>query len=139
MGKRIIITEDERKDILRKYQLNEGLLTLGGYGLAAFFFYKFFQGLFRDPRFKRKILSPEAKKIHIDIVKEHLPTFLESFEEMYGYLDGYNHEDVMDMYHNEILPMLESEELIDIHDVMRYIERRFKKELDKEYDNYWRD
>ena len=39
MGKRIIITEAERIEILKKYGLNEGIPEYLEAGAAAFFFY----------------------------------------------------------------------------------------------------
>ena len=46
MGKRIIITEAEKIEILKKYGLNEGIPEYLEAGAAAFFFYKFLLNIY---------------------------------------------------------------------------------------------
>jgi len=130
MGKRIIITESERKEIRKKYGLNEGIPEYLEAGAAAFFFYKFFQGFRRSPFYKRNVWSPEDKAKEKRLILKNLPIQIEWFRKTYQKHPEYDHQEILDFYHNELLPMIEREEIIDLDDVMDNL---------RPYIYYWED
>ena len=130
MGKRIIITEAEKIEILKKYGLNEGIPEYLEAGAAAFFFYKFFQGFRKSPFYKRNVWSKEDKAHEKELILKGLPSMIEWFRKVYQKHPDYDHQEILDFYHNELLPMIEKEEVIDLDDVMDHLEP---------YIYYWED
>lgn len=123
MGKRIVISENEKIKIRKLYGLSEGLdfeQIMLGIG-SVIFLRKFFQGLRSDPKFKALFVRDEDIEQNIRQLDKVMKTYLNELDRYYGDLEEYNREEISDIYENDIKPLIREKKLVDMEDIHNYL------------------
>lgn len=123
MGKRILISENEKIKIRNLYGLNEGLdfeQIMLGIG-SVIFLRKFFQGLRSDPKYKALFVRDEDVEQNIRQLDKMMEIYLNGLDETYSDLEEYNREEIRDIYENDIKPLLREKKLVDMEDIVNYL------------------
>ena len=123
MGKRIVISENEKIKIRKLYGLSEGfdfeqiMLGIG----SVIFLKKFFQGLRSDPKFKALFVRDEDIEQNIRQMDKVMKIYLNELDRYYGDLEEYNREEIQDIYENDIKPLIREKKLVDMEDIHNYL------------------
>jgi hypothetical protein len=123
MGKRIVISENEKIKIRKLYGLSEGLdfeqimLGLG----SVIFLRKFFQGLRSDPKFKALFVRDEDVEQNIKHLDKVMERYLNGLDEYYSDIEEYDRVEIQDIYDNDIKPLLREKKLVDMEDIVNYL------------------
>jgi len=123
MGKRIVISENEKIKIRKLYGLSEGLdfeqimLGLG----SVIFLRKFFQGLRSDPKFKALFVRDEDVEQNIKHLDKMMEIYLNGLDETYSDIEEYDRVEMRDIYENDIKPLLREKKLVDMEDIVNYL------------------
>jgi hypothetical protein len=123
MGKRIVISENEKIKIRKLYGLSEGLdfeQIMLGIG-SIIFLKKFFQGLRSDPKFKALFVRDEDIEQNIRQMDKVMKIYLNELDRYYGDLEEYNREEIQDIYENDIKPLIREKKLVDMEDIHNYL------------------
>jgi len=123
MGKRIVISENEKIKIRKLYGLSEGLdfeQIMLGIG-SIIFLRKFFQGLRSDPKFKALFVRDEDIEQNIRKMDKVMKIYLNELDRYYGDLEEYNREEIQDIYENDIKPLIREKKLVDMEDIHNYL------------------
>jgi hypothetical protein len=123
MGKRIVISENEKIKIRKLYGLSEGLdfeQIMLGIG-SVIFLRKFFQGLRSDPKFKALFVRDEDVEQNIRQLDKMMETYLNGLDETYSDLEEYDPVEMRDIYENDIKPLLREKKLVDMEDIVNYL------------------
>ena len=123
MGKRIVISENEKIKIRKLYGLSEGLdfeQIMLGIG-SIIFLKKFFQGLRSDPKFKALFVRDEDIEQNIRKMDKVMKIYLDELDRYYGDLEEYNREEIQDIYENDIKPLIREKKLVDMEDIHNYL------------------
>lgn len=123
MGKRIVISENEKIKIRKLYGLSEGLdfeQIMLGIG-SIIFLKKFFQGLRSDPKFKALFVRDEDIEQNIRQMDKVMKIYLDELNKYYGDLEEYNREEIQDIYENDIKPLIREKKLVDMEDIHNYL------------------
>jgi hypothetical protein len=123
MGKRIVISENEKIKIRKLYGLSEGLdfeQIMLGIG-SVIFLRKFFQGLRSDPKYKALFVRDEDVEQNIRQLDKMMEIYLNGLDETYSDLEEYNREEIRDIYENDIKPLLREKKLVDMEDIVNYL------------------
>jgi hypothetical protein len=123
MGKRIVISENEKIKIRKLYGLSEGLdfeQIMLGIG-SIIFLKKFFQGLRSDPKFKALFVRDEDIEQNIRQMDKVMKIYLDELDRYYGDLEEYNREEIQDIYENDIKPLIREKKLVDMEDIHNYL------------------
>ena len=123
MGKRIVISENEKIKIRKLYGLSEGLdfeQIMLGIG-SIIFLRKFFQGLRSDPKFKALFVRDEDVEQNIRQLDKMMETYLNGLDETYSDLEEYDPVEMRDIYENDIKPLLREKKLVDMEDIVNYL------------------
>ena len=123
MGKRIVISENEKIKIRKLYGLSEGLdfeQIMLGIG-SVIFLKKFFQGLRSDPKFKALFVRDEDIEQNIRQMDKVMKIYLDELDRYYGDLEEYNREEIQDIYENDIKPLIREKKLVDMEDIHNYL------------------
>ena len=123
MGKRIVISENEKIKIRKLYGLSEGLdfeQIMLGIG-SIIFLRKFFQGLRSDPKFKALFVRDEDIEQNIRKMDKVMKIYLDELDRYYGDLEEYNREEIQDIYENDIKPLIREKKLVDMEDIHNYL------------------
>lgn len=123
MGKRIVISENEKIKIRNLYGLSEGLdfeQIMLGIG-SIIFLKKFFQGLRSDPKFKALFVRDEDIEQNIRQMDKVMKIYLDELDRYYGDLEEYNREEIQDIYENDIKPLIREKKLVDMEDIHNYL------------------
>ena len=123
MGKRIVISENEKIKIRKLYGLSEGLdfeQIMLGIG-SVIFLKKFFQGLRSDPKFKALFVRDEDIEQNIRQLDKMMEIYLNGLDETYSDLEEYDPVEMRDIYENDIKPLLREKKLVDMEDIVNYL------------------
>jgi hypothetical protein len=123
MGKRIVISENEKIKIRKLYGLSEGLdfeQIMLGIG-SIIFLRKFFQGLRSDPKFKALFLRDEDVEQNIKHLDKVMERYLNGLDEYYSDIEEYDRVEIRDIYENDIKPLLREKKLVDMEDIVNYL------------------
>jgi hypothetical protein len=123
MGKRIVISENEKIKIRKLYGLSEGLdfeQIMLGIG-SIIFLRKFFQGLRSDPKYKALFVRDEDVEQNIRQLDKMMETYLNGLDETYSDLEEYDPVEMRDIYENDIKPLLREKKLVDMEDIVNYL------------------
>jgi hypothetical protein len=123
MGKRIVISENEKIKIRKLYGLSEGLdfeQIMLGIG-SIIFLKKFFQGLRSDPKFKALFVRDEDIEQNIRQMDKVMKIYLDELDRYYGDLEEYNRVEIQDIYENDIKPLIREKKLVDMEDIHNYL------------------
>jgi hypothetical protein len=123
MGKRILISENEKIKIRNLYGLNEGLdfeQIMLGIG-SVIFLRKFFQGLRSDPKYKALFVRDEDVEQNIRQLDKMMEIYLSGLDETYSDLEEYDPVEMRDIYENDIKPLLREKKLVDMEDIVNYL------------------
>ena len=123
MGKRIVISENEKIKIRKLYGLYEGLdfeQIMLGIG-SIIFLKKFFQGLRSDPKFKALFVRDEDIEQNIRKMDKVMKIYLNELDRYYGDLEEYNRVEIQDIYENDIKPLIREKKLVDMEDIHNYL------------------
>ena len=123
MGKRIVISENEKIKIRNLYGLNEGLdfeQIMLGIG-SIIFLRKFFQGLRSDPKFKALFVRDEDVEQNIKHLDKVMERYLNGLDEYYSDIEEYDRVEIQDIYDNDIKPLLREKKLVDMEDIVNYL------------------
>jgi hypothetical protein len=123
MGKRIVISENEKIKIRKLYGLSEGLdfeQIMLGIG-SIIFLKKFFQGLRSDPKFKALFVRDEDIEQNIRKMDKVMKIYLDELDRYYGDLEEYNRVEIQDIYENDIKPLIREKKLVDMEDIHNYL------------------
>jgi hypothetical protein len=123
MGKRIVISENEKIKIRKLYGLSEGLdfeQIMLGIG-SIIFLKKFFQGLRSDPKFKALFVRDEDIEQNIRQMDKVMKIYLNELDRYYGDLEEYNRVEIQDIYENDIKPLIREKKLVDMEDIHNYL------------------
>ena len=123
MGKRIVISENEKIKIRKLYGLSEGLdfeQIMLGIG-SIIFLRKFFQGLRSDPKFKALFVRDEDIEQNIRKMDKVMKIYLDELDRYYGDLEEYNRVEIQDIYENDIKPLIREKKLVDMEDIVNYL------------------
>ena len=123
MGKRIVISENEKIKIRKLYGISEGLdfeQIMLGIG-SIIFLKKFFQGLRSDPKFKALFVRDEDIEQNIRQMDKVMKIYLDELDRYYGDLEEYNREEIQDIYENDIKPLIREKKLVDMEDIHNYL------------------
>jgi hypothetical protein len=123
MGKRIVISENEKVKIRKLYGLSEGLdfeQIMLGIG-SIIFLRKFFQGLRSDPKFKALFLRDEDVEQNIKHLDKVMERYLNGLDEYYSDIEEYDRVEIRDIYENDIKPLLREKKLVDMEDIVNYL------------------
>lgn len=123
MGKRIVISENEKIKIRKLYGLSEGLdfeQIMLGIG-SVIFLRKFFQGLRSDPKFKALFVRDEDVEQNIKHLDKMMEIYLNGLDETYSDLEEYDPVEMRDIYENDIKPLLREKKLVDMEDIVNYL------------------
>jgi hypothetical protein len=123
MGKRIVISENEKVKIRKLYGLSEGLdfeQIMLGIG-SIIFLRKFFQGLRSDPKFKALFLRDEDVEQNIKHLDKVMERYLNGLDEYYSDIEEYDRVEIQDIYDNDIKPLLREKKLVDMEDIVNYL------------------
>ena len=123
MGKRILISENEKIKIRNLYGLNEGLdfeQIMLGIG-SIIFLRKFFQGLRSDPKFKALFVRDEDVEQNIKHLDKVMEKYLNGLDEYYSDIEEYDRVEIQDIYDNDIKPLLREKKLVDMEDIVNYL------------------
>jgi hypothetical protein len=123
MGKRIVISENEKIKIRKLYGLSEGLdfdQIMLGIG-SVIFLRKFFQGLRSDPKFKALFVRDEDVEQNIKHLDKMMEIYLNGLDETYSDLEEYDRVEMRDIYENDIKPLLREKKLVDMEDIVNYL------------------
>jgi truncated hemoglobin YjbI len=123
MGKRILISENEKIKIRNLYGLNEGLdfeQIMLGIG-SIIFLRKFFQGLRSDPKFKALFVRDEDVEQNIKHLDKVMEKYLNGLDEYYSDIEEYDRVEIRDIYENDIKPLLREKKLVDMEDIVNYL------------------
>ena len=123
MGKRIVISENEKIKIRKLYGLSEGLdfeQIMLGIG-SIIFLRKFFQGLSSDPKFKALFVRDEDVEQNIRQLDKRMEIYLNGLDETYSDLEEYDPVEMRDIYENDIKPLLREKKLVDMEDIVNYL------------------
>ena len=123
MGKRIVISENEKIKIRKLYGLSEGLdfeQIMLGIG-SIIFLRKFFQGLRSDPKFKALFVRDEDIEQNIRKMDKVMKIYLNELDRYYGDLEEYNRVEIQDIYENDIKPLIREKKLVDMEDIVNYL------------------
>ena len=123
MGKRIVISENEKIKIRKLYGLSEGLdfeQIMLGIG-SIIFLRKFFQGLRSDPKFKALFVRDEDVEQNIRHLDKMMEIYLNGLDETYSDLEEYDPVEMRDIYENDIKPLLREKKLVDMEDIVNYL------------------
>ena len=123
MGKRIVISENEKIKIRKLYGLSEGLdfeQIMLGIG-SIIFLRKFFQGLRSDPKFKALFVRDEDVEQNIRQLDKRMEIYLNGLDETYSDLEEYDPVEMRDIYENDIKPLLREKKLVDMEDIVNYL------------------
>jgi hypothetical protein len=123
MGKRIVISENEKIKIRKLYGLSEGLdfeQIMLGIG-SVIFLKKFFQGLRSDPKYKALFVRDEDIEQNIRQLDKMMETYLNGLDETYSDLEEYDPVEMRDIYENDIKPLLREKKLVDMEDIVNYL------------------
>lgn len=123
MGKRIVISENEKIKIRKLYGLSEGLdfeQIMLGIG-SVIFLRKFFQGLRSDPKYKALFVRDEDVEQNIRQLDKMMETYLNGLDETYSDLEEYDPVEMRDIYENDIKPLLREKKLVDMEDIVNYL------------------
>ncbi len=123
MGKRIVISENEKIKIRKLYGLSEGLdfeQIMLGIG-SIIFLRKFFQGLRSDPKFKALFVRDEDVEQNIKHLDKVMEKYLNGLDEYYSDIEEYDRVEIQDIYDNDIKPLLREKKLVDMEDIVNYL------------------
>ncbi len=123
MGKRIVISENEKIKIRKLYGLSEGLdfeQIMLGIG-SVIFLRKFFQGLRSDPKYKALFVRDEDVEQNIKHLDKMMEIYLNGLDETYSDLEEYDPVEMRDIYENDIKPLLREKKLVDMEDIVNYL------------------
>ena len=123
MGKRIVISENEKIKIRKLYGLSEGLdfeQIMLGIG-SVIFLRKFFQGLRSDPKFKALFVRDEDVEQNIKHLDKVMERYLNGLDEYYSDIEEYDRVEIQDIYDNDIKPLLREKKLVDMEDIVNYL------------------
>ena len=123
MGKRIVISENEKIKIRNLYGLSEGLdfeQIMLGIG-SIIFLRKFFQGLRSDPKFKALFVRDEDVEQNIKHLDKVMERYLNGLDEYYSDIEEYDRVEIQDIYDNDIKPLLREKKLVDMEDIVNYL------------------
>jgi hypothetical protein len=123
MGKRIVISENEKIKIRKLYGLSEGLdfeQIMLGIG-SIIFLRKFFQGLRSDPKFKALFVRDEDVEQNIKHLDKVMERYLNGLDEYYSDIEEYDRVEIQDIYDNDIKPLLREKKLVDMEDIVNYL------------------
>jgi hypothetical protein len=123
MGKRIVISENEKIKIRKLYGLSEGLdfeQIMLGIG-SIIFLRKFFQGLRSDPKFKALFVRDEDVEQNIKHLDKVMEIYLNGLDEYYSDIEEYDRVEIRDIYENDIKPLLREKKLVDMEDIVNYL------------------
>jgi hypothetical protein len=123
MGKRIVISENEKIKIRKLYGLSEGLdfeQIMLGIG-SIIFLRKFFQGLRSDPKFKALFVRDEDIEQNIRQLDKVMKIYLNGLDEYYSDIEEYDRVEIRDIYENDIKPLLREKKLVDMEDIVNYL------------------
>jgi hypothetical protein len=123
MGKRIVISENEKIKIRKLYGLSEGLdfeQIMLGIG-SIIFLRKFFQGLRSDPKFKALFVRDEDVEQNIKHLDKVMERYLNGLDEYYSDIEEYDRVEIQDIYENDIKPLLREKKLVDMEDIVNYL------------------
>jgi hypothetical protein len=123
MGKRIVISENEKIKIRKLYGLSEGLdfeQIMLGIG-SVIFLRKFFQGLRSDPKYKALFVRDEDVEQNIRQLDKMMEIYLNGLDETYSDLEEYDPVEMRDIYENDIKPLLREKKLVDMEDIVNYL------------------
>ena len=123
MGKRIVISENEKIKIRKLYGLSEGLdfeQIMLGIG-SVIFLRKFFQGLRSDPKFKALFVRDEDVEQNIKHLDKVMEKYLNGLDEYYSDIEEYDRVEIQDIYDNDIKPLLREKKLVDMEDIVNYL------------------
>jgi hypothetical protein len=123
MGKRIVISENEKIKIRKLYGLSEGLdfeQIMLGIG-SVIFLRKFFQGLRSDPKFKALFVRDEDVEQNIKHLDKMMEIYLNGLDETYSDIEEYDRVEMRDIYENDIKPLLREKKLVDMEDIVNYL------------------
>jgi hypothetical protein len=123
MGKRIVISENEKIKIRKLYGLSEGLdfeQIMLGIG-SVIFLRKFFQGLRSDPKYKALFVRDEDVEQNIRQLDKMMETYLNGLDETYSDLEEYDPVEMRDIYENDIKPLIREKKLVDMEDIVNYL------------------
>ncbi len=123
MGKRIVISENEKIKIRKLYGISEGLdfeQIMLGIG-SIIFLKKFFQGLRSDPKFKALFVRDEDIEQNIRQMDKVMKIYLDELDRYYGDLEEYNREEIQDIYDSDIKPLIREKKLVDMEDIHNYL------------------
>lgn len=123
MGKRIVISENEKIKIRKLYGLSEGLdfeQIMLGIG-SVIFLKKFFQGLRSDPKFKALFVRDEDVEQNIKHLDKVMEKYLNGLDEYYSDIEEYDRVEIQDIYDNDIKPLLREKKLVDMEDIVNYL------------------
>jgi hypothetical protein len=123
MGKRIVISENEKIKIRKLYGLSEGLdfeQIMLGIG-SIIFLRKFFQGLRSDPKFKALFVRDEDVEQNIKHLDKVMERYLNGLDEYYSDIEEYDRVEIRDIYENDIKPLLREKKLVDMEDIVNYL------------------
>jgi hypothetical protein len=136
MGKRIVISENEKIKIRKLYGLSEGLdfeQIMLGIG-SIIFLRKFFQGLRSDPKFKALFVRDEDVEQNIKHLDKVMERYLNGLDEYYSDIEEYDRVEIQDIYENDIKPLLREKKLVDMEDIVNYLGYKLDY-LDKQREN----
>jgi len=123
MGKRIVISENEKIKIRKLYGISEGLdfeQIMLGIG-SIIFLRKFFQGLRSDPKFKALFVRDEDVEQNIKDLDKMMEIYLNGLDETYSDIEEYDRVEIRDIYENDIKPLLREKKLVDMEDIVNYL------------------
>jgi len=123
MGKRIVISENEKIKIRKLYGLSEGLdfeQIMLGIG-SIIFLRKFFQGLRSDPKFKALFVRDEDVEQNIKHLDKVMERYLNYLDEYYSDIEEYDRVEIQDIYDNDIKPLLREKKLVDMEDIVNFL------------------
>ena len=123
MGKRIVISENEKIKIRKLYGISEGLdfeQIMLGIG-SIIFLRKFFQGLRSDPKFKALFVRDEDVEQNIRQLDKVMERYLNGLDEYYSDIEEYDRVEIRDIYENDIKPLLREKKLVDMEDIVNYL------------------